>query len=81
MKGARHSFDRFEVKGVALREFEDQIASLVTYLHRSYGVKFESIVCDFNKDELGNVFMTNCKGFKVYEFEKIERVAGMSAEE
>lgn len=76
-KGIPHSFDCFTVTGKALNEYEDQIASLVTYLSRSYGIKFESLVCDFVKDELGNAFFTNLKGFKLADAVMYKEVASL----
>lgn len=61
----KYSFDTFIVKGRALEEYECQIASLVEFLSRSSGLKIETIVCDFIKDELGNAFFTQCKGFTI----------------
>ena len=36
--------------------------------------------CDFVRDELGNLFFTNCKGFRVHDYETIAQVSGLPLE-
>lgn len=55
-----------------------QISILVEYLSWSYGVKFEMLVCDFIKDEIGNSFFTNCKSFRLADADKLTKIAKMN---
>lgn len=51
-----NSFTVYKIKGKAIKELEFYAQNLCTFLERSYPVKIETIVCDFTKDELGNLF-------------------------
>ena len=76
MKGSKNSFTVYEMRG-NLRIYETQIASLCTYLSRSWGYKFEELVCDFVTDEFGNAFFVNCKSFKLYNATMLNELAFM----
>ncbi len=48
------------------------------FLYKSYGVRIEEIAIDFVKDERDIIYFIDVNGFKIFEFEKISRLALLS---
>ena len=51
------------------------------FLFKSYGVRIEEIAIDFIKDERDIIYFVDVNGFKVFEFEKVSRLALLSDEQ
>eukprot|EP00347_Sterkiella_histriomuscorum_P000881 403374165 len=70
-----NSFEHFVMKGKVLEPYEYFAEQIVNFIFKSYGIRIEQIAIDFIKDERDVIYFTDVNGFKVFEHEKVSRLA------
>lgn len=77
----QNSFSVYEMKGKVVKDFSTYAQNLCQYIERSHSVMIETMVVDFTKDELGNIFFVNVKSFTLVHAKMYNQLAKLSETE